>query len=180
MHAFPCGTTALDFVGTLRARADDAPTEKLDSIESLDAWFVESGLIDDVPGATPDDLVAAREVREAIYEVITARRQGEVLPHGAVETLNGRAAEAPVSVRLDGRVRRAGSVGNALSSLARETIEIVGGEDAELLRECARPGCTQVYLDRSRGRRREWCAMKTCGNRVKASKFRARHRVDAD
>jgi predicted RNA-binding Zn ribbon-like protein len=76
-------------------------------------------------------------------------------------------------------VRTSGSVDNALATLARETVEIVGGEEAALLRECARPGCTQVYLDRSRGRRREWCAMKTCGNRVKASKFRERHRAEA-
>nr|WP_272925142.1 CGNR zinc finger domain-containing protein [Streptomyces sp. SID8377] len=49
-----------------------------------------------------------------------------------------------------------------------------------MLRECARPECTQVYLDHSRGRRREWCAMRTCGNRVKAAAFRARHRTTAE
>ncbi|MFJ2397220.1 CGNR zinc finger domain-containing protein, partial [Streptomyces sp. NPDC087843] len=31
-------------------------------------------------------------------------------------------------------------------------------------------------LDRSRGHRREWCAMKTCGSRVKSAAYRARQR----
>ena len=46
MHAFPCGTSALDFVGTLRARRNDEPTEKLGAPAALDAWFTEAGLMD--------------------------------------------------------------------------------------------------------------------------------------
>ncbi|MGI5425384.1 CGNR zinc finger domain-containing protein [Streptomyces sp. CA-179760] len=44
------------------------------------------------------------------------------------------------------------------------------------LKECGRPGCTRVYLDRSRGGRRAWCGMEECGNRVKAAAYRARRR----
>ncbi|MGA4845178.1 CGNR zinc finger domain-containing protein [Streptomyces sp. G5(2025)] len=29
-------------------------------------------------------------------------------------------------------------------------------------------------FSQSTGRRREWCAMRTCGNRVKAASYRAR------
>jgi predicted RNA-binding Zn ribbon-like protein len=64
----------------------------------------------------------------------------------------------------------------ALSSIARVAVEILGGPDADLLKECGRPECTQVYLDRSRGSRREWCAMETCGNKMKAAAYRARKR----
>ncbi|MBB4909598.1 ABATE domain-containing protein [Actinophytocola algeriensis] len=42
-HAFPCGTLALDFVGTLRARRNALPREMLGAPASLDAWFRESG-----------------------------------------------------------------------------------------------------------------------------------------
>ncbi|MCE4027187.1 ABATE domain-containing protein [Microbacterium sp. Au-Mic1] len=184
-HAFPCGTPALDFVGTLRARRNAAPLEKLDSDAMLDAWFIEAGLVDEAPGAAGSDRDSAIELREAIYDVVTARRLGENLPAHAVDIVNVHAAEVPIGVRLDGldptavRVRRGGTIRQGLAALARQTVEIVGGEEAALLRECARPECTQVYLDRSRGHRREWCAMKTCGNRVKASKFRERHRPDA-
>jgi hypothetical protein len=50
-----------------------------------------------------------------------------------------------------------GAAAQGLVTLAREADEIVGGEDAALLRECGRLECTQVYLDRSRGYRRQWC-----------------------
>lgn len=179
IHAFPCGTPALDFVGTLRARRSDSPSEKLDSDASLTAWFVEAALVDESPDVLRGDLRAAIELREAIHALVNSRRQRKATPEDAAEIVNRFAEGAPLGVRLDGGVRRSGTVAQGLSSLAREAIEIVGGEDAALLRECARPECTQVYLDRSRGRRREWCAMSTCGNRVKASNFRARRRAAA-
>jgi predicted RNA-binding Zn ribbon-like protein len=175
-HAFPCGTLALDFVGTLRARRNAEPAEKLDVPARLDSWFAESGLASGLVSA-PDDLVAALDLREAMYSLFAARIHAQDLKEGTVDRLNAAAAEVPLAVvlRSGGRVRH-GSVRQALSNLAREAIEIVGGDDAALLRECSRPECTQIYLDRSRGHRREWCAMATCGNRVKASTYRARQR----
>lgn len=180
-HAFPCGTLALDFVGTRRARRNDEPTEKLDSPESLDAWFTESGMLDEAAGADEGDLVAAVELREAIYALVAARIHGGELAGDDVAVVNRHAQGLPVGLQLAaGSTRRAGSAAQGLASLARQAVEIVGGDDAALLRECARPECTQVYLDHSRGHRREWCAMRTCGNRVKAAQFRARQRRSVD
>lgn len=174
-HAFPCGTLPLDFVGTLRARRNDAPMEKLASPELLDDWFVESKMLDLAPGGDETDLTLALELREAIYALVASRLAGRPLPTKAVAAVNLHAAGLPVTLRLgpDGTTRT-GSVSQGLAALARETVEILGGDEEALLRECSRPECTQVYLDRSRGHRREWCAMRTCGNRVKAAAYRAR------
>ncbi|MYT69071.1 MULTISPECIES: ABATE domain-containing protein [unclassified Streptomyces] len=174
-HAFPCGTLPLDFVGTLRARRNDLPMEKLATPELLDDWFVESGMLDLAPGASEVDLTLAVDLRESIYSLVAARLHDEPLPADAVAELNLQASGMPVTLRLgpDGATRT-GSVAQGLAALAREAVEILGGDDGALLRECARPECTQVYLDRSRGHRREWCAMRTCGNRVKAAAYRAR------
>lgn len=190
IHAFPCGTPALDFLGTLRARRNAVPTEKLDTASSLDAWFVESGLLDAAPGASAADLADALEFRETVYALVAARLGGDAAASVAgsapsaddlVATLNRVAAGAPITLSLgDDRTRRTGDAHAALASLARETVEILGGEEGALLRECGRPECTQVYLDRSRGHRREWCSMRTCGNRVKASTFRTRQREAAE
>jgi predicted RNA-binding Zn ribbon-like protein len=176
-HAFPCGTLALDFLGTLRARRNPVPAEKLGTPELLDDWFVESGMFDAAPHAGDADLAAALELRESVYSLVEARIAGRTLDGAAVAILNRHAAQAPVVVRLgpDG-VRRSGTAAQGLAAVAREAVEILGGPDAALLRECGRPECTQVYLDRSRGHRREWCAMRTCGNRVKVSAYRSRHR----
>ncbi|WP_327365766.1 CGNR zinc finger domain-containing protein [Streptomyces sp. NBC_01217] len=177
-HAFPCGTLFLDFVGTLRARRNEAPREMLARPESLGDWFVESGMLDETPGVDEADLATALDLREAIYAVVASRLAGEPLPAAALAEVNRQAAGLPVRVQLgaDGRRRRTGSVAQGLAVLARETVEILGGVEGALLRECSRPECTQVYFDRSRGPRREWCSMKTCGNRVKAAAYRARQR----
>ncbi|TDP98607.1 MULTISPECIES: CGNR zinc finger domain-containing protein [unclassified Leifsonia] len=181
MHAFPCGTSALDFVGTLRARRNDVPTEKLGSPEALDAWFLEAGLMDRSPRATTADLEVAVELREAVYRVVHARMMGAPFAEDDLRVLNSHAAGRPITLQLheSGTIDRASEIAEGLSQIARQTVEIVGGAEGDVLRECGRPECTQVYLDHSRGHRREWCSMKTCGNRMKATAFRARQKQPA-
>ncbi|PWI15322.1 hypothetical protein DI272_14965 [Streptomyces sp. Act143] len=177
-HVFPCGTPALDFVGTLQERRTPAPIERIGSPALLDSWFVEAGLLDRRPGSDGSDLRAALELREAIYALLKARLTARPRPVWAVIAVNRQAAGMPVVMRLDAAgTSRSGRAAQALTELAREAVEILAGEEATLLRECGRPDCTHVYLDRSRGRRREWCAMRSCGNRVKAAALRARRRA---
>jgi len=177
-HSFPCGALPLDFVGTLQARRNAAPTEKLATASDLGAWFSESGLLPE--GTRPDarELAAAIELREAIYAVLWARLNGAELPADAVAAVNASAATTPPRpVLTSAGWTREGDTRQGLSALARETIELVGGEQARLLRECGRPECTQIYLDQSRGRRREWCSMATCGSRMKAKAYRERRKT---
>lgn len=176
-HAFPCGTAALDFVGTLRARRNAAPLEKLRAPKNLDAWYRESGVGEVEPNSAQPDLDKAVALREAVYDLIATRLAGRDYDERALALVND-AARAPSTVPQlgrDGKHVRA-TADQALSAVARDAIEILGGPDGELLKECNRPECTQVFIDRSRGFRREWCAMKTCGNRVKGATYRARQR----
>jgi hypothetical protein len=46
-----------------------------------------------------------------------------------------------------------------------------------LLKECDNPECTRTYIDRSRGMRRQWCGMDSCGNKIKAAAYRARKKT---
>ncbi|MFD1497698.1 CGNR zinc finger domain-containing protein, partial [Streptosporangium lutulentum] len=124
-----------------------------------------------------DDAIA---LREAIYALVIARMRNDGYDEDAL-TLVNRVAGTPSAIpRLtrDGR-RREATAGQAMSSVAREAIDILGGPYAPPLKECTRPECTQIYLDHSRGGRREWCAMQTCGNKVKAAAYRARKRSAA-
>ena len=164
-------------MGTLRARRNAVPLEKLRAPKNLDAWFRESGVAEIEPASAQLDLDKAVALREAVYDLIAARLAHRDYDDRALALLND-AATAPSTVPQlspDGKHVRA-TADQALSAVARDAIDILGGTDGELLKECNRPECTQVFIDRSRGFRREWCAMKTCGNRVKGATYRARQR----
>ncbi|MBB5786728.1 CGNR zinc finger domain-containing protein [Jiangella mangrovi] len=175
-HAFPCGHLALDFAGTLRARRDDRPTEMLGTPADLDAWFREAGVTDGDAGSSGADLVEAVAVREAVYALVRARLLGDPYDDEALDLVN-RAAAVPSAIpQLTAAGRRVEATPRqALSEVARAAVDVLSSNDAALLKECGRPECTQVYVDRSRGGRREWCAMQTCGNRMKAATYRARN-----
>ncbi|MFF4692269.1 CGNR zinc finger domain-containing protein [Streptomyces sp. NPDC001307] len=181
MHSFKCGAPVLDFVGTLRARRNVVPTEMLTSPESLEAWFRESGLVDADASCEPSDLEQAIVLREAIYLLVVATLAGDDYDAGALELVNDTARMPSAVPQLTQRRRRRveATPQQALSSIARQTVQLLGGPDAALLKECSRGECTQVYLDRSHGSRREWCAMDPCGNRIKAAAYRARKRTEA-
>lgn len=180
MHVFKCGLPVLDFVGTLRRRRNPDPQEMLGTPESLDAWFRESGLVDGDVGAQPSDVVAAIALREAIFSLVGSALNKQGYDADALALLNAtaRMPSAVPQLTRDGR-RVEATPQQALSSLAREAVRLLSGPDAELVKECSRPECTQIYLDRSHGSRREWCAMDPCGNRVKAAAYRARKKAAA-
>ena len=94
----------------------------------------------------------------------------------SIAILNHDAARMPVGLALSkgGALRRSGSLDQVIASLARDGIELFGGPDATRINQCARTGCTRLFLDRTRGHTRVWCGMSPCGNRVNAAAYRSR------
>lgn len=177
VHRFPCDHPALDFVGTLRGRRFEDPLEMLGTPDALDAWFRESKLVDTGPRATANDLVSAVALREAIYALVAVRLFGEPQRDADVALVNEYARLAPAVPQLTPAGRRVSATPEqSLATVARSAVELLGGPDVTLLKECQRPECDQVFIDRSRGFRREWCSMTTCGNKVKGATYRARQR----
>lgn len=175
-HVFVCGHPALDFAATLRARRT-VRFEMFATPERLDAWCVESGLVDSVTPARPSDVERAKSLREAVYELITARRLGEPFGARALDVLNKAARKPSAAPQLTSAGRRTDATPEeALSAVARLAVELLSGPDVPLLKECGNPECTRVYIDRSRGARRQWCGMESCGNKIKAAAYRARKR----
>ncbi len=63
----------------------------------------------------------------------------------------------------------------ALAPIARAIAELaVSGRSVEI-GKCANPRCLLYFLDRSRTRRRRWCSMAVCGNRMKVAAHVRRH-----
>ncbi|WP_414170402.1 CGNR zinc finger domain-containing protein [Streptoverticillium reticulum] len=176
-HVFMCGNPALDFAATLRARRT-ARYEMFAAPDRLDAWYVESGIVDSVSPARQADVGRATTVREAVYRLITARRLGADFDDEALAVVNDAARKAPAAPQLTRSGRwTAATQREALSTVARHAVELLSGPDVPLLKECGNPECTRVYLDRSRGNRRQWCGMESCGNRIKAAAYRARRKT---
>jgi predicted RNA-binding Zn ribbon-like protein len=98
-HVFVCGNPALDFAATLRARRSTR-FEMFVTPERLNAWYVESGLVDTVTPGKEEDVRDAITVREAVYRLITDRRLGEDFDREALGVLNAAARKTPVTPQL--------------------------------------------------------------------------------
>jgi predicted RNA-binding Zn ribbon-like protein len=179
---FDAGAVCLDFAHT-GGEGAYAVFETLHEPADLAAWLREPPLAAEltVP-ATAAELVAAKELRQAIWVAAHARADRKPLPAAAVATLNRAAAGPPLVPHLarDGAAGLAAPVraAQALSTLAREAVELLSGEHADRIRECAGDNCPLVFVDLSRPGARRWCSMERCGNRNKVRALRSRRAAD--
>ncbi len=58
--------------------------------------------------------------------------------------------------------------------LALSGAELLSAGDLSRLRQCGGEECGWMFLDTSRNRSRQWCAMNDCGNLAKVRRFRQR------
>jgi predicted RNA-binding Zn ribbon-like protein len=121
---------SLNFVGTMKHR-NSAREELLTEPKLLSDWAVQGGLVDAAIDVTDDDLVAAIELREAIYRTVTARLDGRRLQPADVDLLNERASGAQLTPRLlrTGATRRDGTPSQLLATLAADLLDLLAGFD---------------------------------------------------
>jgi predicted RNA-binding Zn ribbon-like protein len=173
---FRGGRLPLDLPATLAGRVSGNHRDALAAPGDLDRWLVAAGLAEGPSGANVEDLSAARALRETLYILALARAEDRPLPDMAREALNAFAAQPAAAPWLDtaGRVRRKGGARELLTSVAREAIELLGGDAP--IRQCQGPTCAILFVDTSRKNDRRWCSMSACGNRAKVAAFRGREK----
>jgi predicted RNA-binding Zn ribbon-like protein len=176
------------------------PAEKLPTLDSALAWFVDRGVIHNEGAdrvraqAAAQGSVEATElgrvhrVRSALRDVAHAISEQRAPDTGSLETIN-RALHARQIIELvpapDGCSVDHRHVGDPVDdALARLTeplvLELTEGHP-ERIKTCASDTCDWIFYDASRTSRRRWCDMATCGNRAKAARHRAKERaVQAD
>jgi predicted RNA-binding Zn ribbon-like protein len=174
---FVAGNLALDFVATVAERTT-THLERLQTGADLADWIVQAHLLDRPPAVSQRDLAAAKQLREALFRLVTALTDQTPLPEADRLLVNHAAAAAPptLSVTPDGQIRRSGGVAEARAALARAGIQLFDHPGTHLVRWCADARCTRPFIDRSRGHRRRWCGMAGCGDRAKAAAYRQRQR----
>jgi predicted RNA-binding Zn ribbon-like protein len=174
---FRAGRISLDLCSTVLWRHVQ-PTEQLRSPADLARWRSEAGLGQSRDPLTEVDLAEARRLREGIYRLVTARIRGARPPARDVAAVNA-AARRPcrtprLSAQGDLRWDDGEPLTAALSAVARDAIELIGGPQADRVRECAAPDCAFLFVDTSRSGARRWCAASRCGNREHVRKHRSR------
>ncbi|MFI7445818.1 CGNR zinc finger domain-containing protein [Nonomuraea indica] len=176
---FVSGNLALDFMGTLKWRRS-TPEELLATPADLARWAVEAGVTTEEPAVDAAELRRLRALREAVYRLVTGAMEGRPWPQDDLRVVNEEAGGAPPRVSLSpAGLVRSGDAGAVASSVACSAAELLSELGELRVRECARPECTRVFIDRSRSGNRQWCGMEECGNRIKAASYRSRKRKAA-
>ena len=179
---FVGGHPVLDLTNTVFNRSNPLEhNELLKSPADVLSWCRSVGLFKTAPPLTDADarkLVAdVQGVREHAWSVFDAVSRREAVPAEAIGSLlelAGAGVRARHMSRIDAELdgwgadwRTAGAIPTALSMLAVHALFTL---PPERIRACGR--CGWLFLDSSRGGRRRWCSMNTCGNREKASRHR--------
>lgn len=177
---FRSGRLCLAFVATVGERWR-ANCERLRQPADLSRWYREAGLVKVAIPVTRSGLQAARELREAIYgqalRVIEGRNSSRA-DEAVVNAAAARPSLVPVlrsgSLTLVPPPR--GAEAAALSTVARDAIELFASVEPARLRECESDECGLLFLDTSRPGKRRWCSSEACGGRVRSAGYRQRAR----
>jgi predicted RNA-binding Zn ribbon-like protein len=195
------GALCLDFANTVDARfprPGQSPPDFIATYDELVRWSQRAGALD---APTARNLIqrarretkaasaavsAAHRLREAIYTVFAAIREGREPPASAPRELARFGARALERGRLS-----ADPETNALTwrwpelelqcmlwPIALSALGLATSADVASLKQC--PGhdgrCGWLFLDRTKNRSRRWCTMQICGNAEKTRQQTARRR----
>jgi predicted RNA-binding Zn ribbon-like protein len=186
--------TGLDFVNTL----DLWPVshDHLDSPDTALDWLVDHDLMhrdarahllthySKAPAAGTQVLNRLRRLRQALRGIFETSASHQAPDPADLDEVNRalrthyiyELVPATDGVSLEHRHQGDpvdGAIARLTESIARELIR----GDTSRLRVCENPQCRWVFKDTSRTGRRKWCSMRSCGNRAKVARHRARRKV---
>ncbi|WP_336084341.1 CGNR zinc finger domain-containing protein [Nocardia sp. SSK8] len=173
---FQTGRPCLDLVHT-GGEGELAVWEIVHTSEDLGRWL---SVILEIPGITAEDadLTAFRTLRAALSRSAFGQAAGTPLSPNDIDTINSAATERPLTPRLGPALTLDypdPTAKAALSTLARDAIDLFASPLATRIRVCASETCGLLFVDASRPGRRKWCSMDRCGNLSKVARYRESH-----
>ncbi|WOX23087.1 CGNR zinc finger domain-containing protein [Streptomyces solicathayae] len=191
------GHIVIDLVNTVTARGAE-PIDWLDGYPRLLEWAALTGhfapadltALRRLAGSEPDRAELAlgrtRELREALHDLLAALiHQDAPAPAEAVDRVENHWKRAVASARLTFRGAtpqlQAGVETSGLDyldhELALQAFDLLRALPLERTRVCLGQRCGWLFIDGSRGGRRRWCSMATCGNSAKGRTHYQRNRA---
>ncbi|MGW5316474.1 CGNR zinc finger domain-containing protein [Nocardia thailandica] len=176
---FRTGRACLDLVHT-GGEGEHAAWEIVHTATDLAHWL---GVILELPEVTAEDadLAAFRTLRAALSRAAFGAADGNPPDPADIAAVNAAAAVPPLVPRLgvDGtRTYPSPTARAALSTLARDAVDLFSGPLATRIRVCASDTCGLLFVDASRPGRRRWCSMDRCGNLAKVRAYRDAQAAD--
>ena len=181
------GNLALDLINT-GPRPSGPVRDTISSPDGLHAWLQAVGLVDaeGMPRSPSENrilLTEAYRLRDHVTSLVESRTTGTRPPSLALFGVNRVLAASRLSSALivdedGGRFvdqERGTELLTVLAPVAKAAGELLVDAHPSRIRQCASPACRRWFVDTSRGGRRRWCSMATCGNRAKAESHRRRH-----
>lgn len=155
------------------------PQEGIGTVSDLAAWLRDEAGLHNVNIRNVDVAIA---VRDAIRAVFAACVDGHPAPADPLAVINSAARAAPLWPVLDASYAlteqtEGSGLDAALATIARAAMDLLSGPLRADLRACHAPGCVKFFLKDHP--RREWCC-DHCGNRARAARHYARHRVSQE
>jgi predicted RNA-binding Zn ribbon-like protein len=180
-------------VNTLSGRGTPASRETLVSYAALLEWAQSGGLVtaaaaadlarraDQHPREAERALQGVRDFRETLDDLFSAVAREKSPPPAILAALAGHLGAGVAQARLvfeQGALQWAPGPVAALDDIRRElsraAAHLVGSGSLARIRSCAAEDCGWWCVDDTRNHSRRWCEMKTCGNRAKLRRYRAR------
>jgi predicted RNA-binding Zn ribbon-like protein len=182
------GRLCLDFLNTVDPRHGDQRTDYLVDFDAILTWCDRADVAlprsvswlrrraADRPAEARAAHDRAIDMRESLYEVVSATATDHAVRRRSLEAVNQALGEA-IGRRVlvpdeRGGVREGWRPADALDQvlwpIAIDAWDLLTEPELDRVRECPGGGdCGWMFLDTSRSGTRRWCDMRTCGNRSK-------------
>ncbi|MGB6007206.1 CGNR zinc finger domain-containing protein [Castellaniella sp.] len=180
---FVADNLALDFINTRYGSGEAARECFADDRNVLD-WLKSAGVAaPDVAEAPVGLLALARRLRADAKTLLDAALAGTQARASLVNQILEQGRRS-MKLEWDGQSARFTIVRGPRGTDAASLLEPVAAALATLLadgpldrvRQCEGEGCSMLFCDQTKSRRRRWCSMAVCGNRMKVAAFRARRK----
>jgi predicted RNA-binding Zn ribbon-like protein len=135
------------------------------------------------PSHKPVPIEKLKSLRTALRKSCQALSAGKPIPPAALRILNQAlnvTGKRQLFLRQNGLQLEFVAAGSAwdlnLAEIVRSFADTLGSGESVRIKICRNSDCRWVFYDRTKGKTRCWCSDKSCGNRERVRRARARNK----